>query len=149
MKMKIFISCFFLLLIFSCKKEVTEDFKPEFIGFWFSPPDGDGSGSSDYFFSINIKKNGDGVFTYHKNDCCSNEKIRAGKVRASDNILKIGWNNSFLIKTYPEKIDTAKSYHYTPIDPDNSISKKANWKMTLETSFFGPKCSGTFYKADY
>lgn len=68
-----------------------------------------------------------------------------GVTRANDKHFKIGRIYSFKIVDYPHMIDTSTEIH--PIY-ENSISKKANWKMSLKGPIFHGG-DGVYYKADY
>jgi hypothetical protein len=124
------------LSLFSCKKKIDENYRPEFIGYWFCPP----GTFSEYAYDINIDKNSNGVYQMFQGWQVINT-IR-GIARASNKKLKIGMFHSFDITEYPNKIDTASSKVYIPIRPGLfSDTIKANWRMGLADVYY--------YKADY
>jgi hypothetical protein len=136
------IKIFFILLcltLFSCKKKVDEDYRPEFIGYWYCVDD------QMNLFTISIDNNSHAV--YHEVHSDGGGGDIKGKARANDKKLKIGRFSGFDISDYPHKIDTASSRN-VPTDNTGATTKKANWTMTLK----GPMLylgSGTYYKADY
>jgi len=134
---------FFILLclsLCSCKKKVDEEYRPEFIGYWFCVDD-----HSYDVFTIDIDSNSYAVYKEFNSGGGSGASIK-GTVRANNNHLKIGRFSSFKIERYPQKIDTSLSTFTIPYA--DGTHKKADWKMTLK----GPLLymgSGTYYKADY
>ncbi|MGD0711326.1 MAG: hypothetical protein ABR968_09110 [Bacteroidales bacterium] len=140
--MRIIITKIFLLLIclslFSCKKKIEDDYRPEFIGKWYCPsgPNTNYSGPN----IITVDNNSNAV--YYENSSSLSFK---GKARANSKHFKIGRFESFKIIDYPHKIDTASSNVY--VIPQLS-SKKPNWVMTLDSPLFYLG-GGTYYKADY
>jgi hypothetical protein len=145
MKLKI-IKIFFILLclsLFSCKKKVDEDYRPEFIGDWWCPPGYGGSGTEDFYYNISIDNNSNAVYSEYDNLGSGGPHTQIqGKARANNYHFKIGRIYSFKIEEYPHKIDTATSNNTVP------SGKKANWKMTLSKTLFHLG-AGTYYKADY
>jgi len=142
MKLKIIEIFFILLCLCSCKKKVDEDYRPEFIGYWFCPGDY-GVSNSDFFYAINIDNNSYAVYSEYDNLGGGGPHTQIhGKARANNHHFKIGRIYSFKIEEYPHKIDTATSNNTVP------NGKKANWKMTLSKTLFHLG-KGTYYKADY
>jgi hypothetical protein len=138
------------LCMTSCKKKVDEDYRPEFIGYWYCAPY---PFTDDNSYIIYIDKNSDAIyqeFSYNNPPPYASDAIRTikGKARATGKKLKIGRLATFMLTEYPHKIDTAKSGS-VPIDNTWSIYKKANWEMTIKSSSWGPFCDGVYYKAYY
>jgi len=131
------------LCLFSCKKKTEEDYRPEFIGYWYCPP----PYSDAFSFSITIDNNSFAVYRGYENG--QEGSSIHGIARANDKHFKIGRIYSFKIIEYPHKIDTASSNVYAPIGPPPWLtSKKANWKMTLKGPILHAG-DGSYYKADY
>ncbi|MGD0711327.1 MAG: hypothetical protein ABR968_09115 [Bacteroidales bacterium] len=144
--MRIIIAKIFLLLLclslFSCKKKIEDDYRPEFIGHWYCPLSA--TNNDQFSFSITIDSNSHAVYTEWYAGYQASTTL-SGKARADDKHFKIGRFHSFKIIDYPHKIDTASSNVY--VIPQLS-SKKPNWEMTLDHPLFYAG-KGTYYKADY
>jgi len=136
---------FLCMCLFSCKKKVDDDYRPEFIGYWQS------NNGADWWYDINVDKDSYAIYTSHTNPNIGNNigSTIKGTARANDKHFKIGRIYSFKIKEYPHTIDTTDSNIWIhQIVQNSTISKKANWTMTLE----GPILhggDGVYYKADY
>jgi len=134
----LFISLGFCL--FSCKKKVDENYRPEFVGFWYLSDD------PYFYFSIKIGKDGYGVYQEIQYGLDTSASIK-GYTKANDQKLKIGNLYHFTIIEYPHQIDTAISDTWIP-NESFEHGVKANWKMVLK----GPhsyRGSGTYYKSHY
>jgi hypothetical protein len=141
MKTKI-IKVFFILLclcLFSCKKKVDDDYRPEFIGYWYCTDD------QMNVFSITIDNNSHAF--YHEELSNGGGADIKGKARANDKKLKIGRFYCFDILVYPYKVDTTLS-RIVPTDNTGATAKRANWVMVLKGPIFH-EGAGTYYKADY
>jgi hypothetical protein len=143
--MRIIITKIFLLLIclslFSCKKKIEDNYRPEFIGDWYCPA------YNIYVCRITVDNNSNAV--YHERPYGgSGESTFKGKARANDKHFKIGRFHSFKIIDYPHKIDTALNNTLWVPDTHTGHPKRPNWVMTLDGPLFYMG-SGTYYKADY
>jgi len=145
MKASFIIICFSILVFISCKKKVEEDYRPEFIGYWYCGPY---PFTDDNWYDITIDKDSHALYIEHSYDDEEGVRKISGKARATNDKLKIGRFATFIISEYPHKIDTTTS-PTVPISEFSSIEKKANWKMTIKSSALGPFCDGDYYKADY
>ena len=134
---------FILLLVCVACQKVSEDKRPEFIGFWHANTGDDGCAS----ITINADGSGEYCIRFHYD----REKIYSGTVRVNDKHIYIAGKDRFDIIEYPHKIDTNvehETIHFHNNDPD----KTANWKMVL----YGLKPNALhicgkweYYKADY
>jgi len=135
---------FFILLclsLFSCKKKVDENNRPEFVGHWYCPYGDSGSGTEDFSYDITVDDNSNAIYTSHTTLGGGDVSTIHGTARANDRHFKIGRIYSFKVIEYPHKIDTTSSIFIVD-------GKKANWKMTLKGPIFHDG-DGSYYKADY
>ena len=132
------------ILMTSCKKKVDDDYRPEFIGKWYSHIP-----NEQYnFITLEITENGQADYIIYWE---GNDIHHKGTARANNNHLKIGRILYLKIVEYPHKIDTAVEKQY--VDGPNGFARLANWKMTL--SGIKPdwllllSFKTDYYKADY
>jgi len=131
-----------LFVCFACQK-VSENKRPEFIGFWHSSRGDDGCAY------INI--NADGTGEYYIRFNYDREKTYSGRIRVNDKHIYIAGKDRFDIIEYPHMIDTTVEHVIIHNHTDYAY-ETANWKMVL----YGLKPNAlhicgewTYYKADY
>jgi hypothetical protein len=134
---------FIFLIVFSACQKVSEDKRPEFIGFWHSKFGDSGCAS------IHIKSDGSGAYCIRYD--YEESKVYSGTIRVNDKHIYIAGKDRFDIIEYPHMIDTTIERVYISNHFDNSY-KIGNWKMVL----YGLKPNAlhicgewTYYKADY
>jgi hypothetical protein len=140
-KILLFVFC---ISLFSCKKKVDENYRPEFIGKW----DSSIPGEPYNHITLDITKDSQADYMIYWE---GNDHHHTGTARANDDHLKIGRVLYLKIVEYPHQIDTAVDKHY--VTSDNGTYKLANWKMTLngiKPDWLLKLCFKTdYYKADY
>ena len=136
---KIFLIILLCLSLFSCKKKIDDAHLPQFIGYWYCPP----NTYSAFGYTIYISSDGHGVYQVH--DGLQIAETIQGTARANAKKLKIGRIYGFDITEMPQKIDTASSTVHVPLGPDTyaDTTIKANWVMILG------QYPAIYYKADY
>ena len=97
LKLSILLLC---VCLFSCKKKVDENYRPEFVGDWHCPI-GEPS-NNDFGFDLSIDNNGNAHYTEYSWD--GDRDHINGKVRANNHHLKIGRVYSFKIKNIPPEL---------------------------------------------
>lgn len=136
---KIF-SIFLCLTLFSCKKKIEDDYRPEFIGFWYCPPNADNEWST-----IDIDNDGNAIYEGNTYKLTPATTIK-GKARVNDNKLKIGRFNGFKILVYPYRIEDTINAPMIP-SPTWSTQKKARWTMKIQGGIMHGG-GGIYYRAD-
>jgi len=135
--------CIILFSTLGCKKKIDDNYRPEFIGMWYSKND-----NTDKRIYFSISKDSHADYSLYEG---MNNVDYAGIARASDHHLKIGRIMNLKIIEYPHQIDTTIEKHDL-IDYIGS-HKLANWKMVLNGIFplilFRDQGKLEYYKVDY